>query len=826
MKVAFSNISGIDCKISNYVGFVSWEYYWSLRGFSPESSPDDIVEILNDALVNYDHVKIITPGIYEINSSIYIPNNTILEFCAGCTLKKSTGSEFSHMIINDGILTGKRNENISLIGNGLIVDANGIDKQGTIESRLKGQIQFYKVDGLDVSGLYHLSDDITNQFFLCLCDCTDFTIDDIDITSEKDGIDILSSSDGAISNIVADTGDDGIFVGIGYPGNTPVVKSCKNISIENYDDDSPIAGYGVRIYCAAWGDWTNGRTYKSYEYCLNDGKLYGRANNGDFVAANAPIHTSGKVTGADGIAWWFIQNETEYGADVDGLTIKNMTENCNRYIAQLGQVPNSKEFYQNGKIDNVVFDNLSLPEYTGSGIKLEGNINKFKIINSDITISSGRGLFYRTSSVTTPAHVEEFTIEDCTIDASAASATYVSGSLITNFTWNDFVFTDCELKFSALKGYIIDVGIASQIRNITALRTIFTDMERFIKPSAASVIDSIISTSYCEFVSCKYLCSITEDNNTIHFIGDHNIYSEPTNYLFYNDQNGSTLDINVTNSSGIVTSTKVRNNILVNVIACDLSYITHEEYQSVYDSFINKPSSADIDIQSIWMKGMVEAGYYAKAELLDMFSVHTNNGVEGCKNWKSPGTFDPSMVNTPAFEAYAGFTGIPTGDNCIRLNFIPSVDGTLIGQNNICAIIGIGSSDPDNLYDFGAMDDNAYFLIAGETGGNTNFYCNDKQASIIAVDPNEIAHFAMSRNFSTHYYKHKNYVRSSAAPDSTGFVSKELYACGRNNNDTIIANLRQVRYVFLFSYLLEEEVNSVIALTEAYLDNYGKGLIS
>lgn len=250
------------------------------------------------------------------------------------------------------------------------------------------------------------------------------------------------------------------------------------------------------------------------------------------------------------------------------------------------------------------------------------------------------------------------------------------------------------------------------------------------------------------------------------------------------------------------------------------------QYDTVYSRFINKPSDTDAIIQNTWLKGMVDGGYFAKAEFLDMFSVHTNAGGEGLINWKNPGTFNPAEVGTPAFEAYSGFTGNNGDGSCLRLHFIPSSDGTIIGQDNIMAMIGIGSSNAANIYDFGAGDGTTYFLLSGETGGNTVFYCNTSGTASLAVAPNEIAHFAFGRNEGVGFYYYKNISSNYiGARPSNGFISKELYACGRNNNDVIIGNNRQLRYAFLFSYLTTAEINGIINLTEAYLTNYGKNLI-
>jgi hypothetical protein len=101
--------------------------------------------------------------------------------------------------------------------------------------------------------------------------------------------------------------------------------------------------------------------------------------------------------------------------------------------------------------------------------------------------------------------------------------------------------------------------------------------------------------------------------------------------------------------------------------------------------------------------------------------------------------------------------------------------------------------------------------------------CNDTTSSSTS-NTNGKRHFAMSRGAAGSYDRYINLVKTTIAVNSTGEVNVNLYACGYDNNGGLAASNRQVRYVMLFTYLTESEVQAVIGIMETYLDSIGTGL--
>lgn len=213
-------------------------------------------------------------------------------------------------------------------------------------------------------------------------------------------------------------------------------------------------------------------------------------------------------------------------------------------------------------------------------------------------------------------------------------------------------------------------------------------------------------------------------------------------------------------------------------------------YTLVYNSFTNKPSVADAAIQAT-------------------------------KNWKLPGTFDPTLVNSPGWVAYAGFTGEAT--KYVELNFNPTANGTLVSKNNICLMWGVGTNVNETAYDVGGNDAAVYLRHRARASNFARMYCNDATAKT-AANASSIAHYAMSRGLAANYDSYINLVKVNQVVASTGLINISLLACGANGNGTKAGCTKQLRYFFLFSYLTQAEVLAVIGIMEAYLDNYGTGL--
>ena len=266
--------------------------------------------------------------------------------------------------------------------------------------------------------------------------------------------------------------------------------------------------------------------------------------------------------------------------------------------------------------------------------------------------------------------------------------------------------------------------------------------------------------------------------------------------------------------------------------ACDLSYngdlnkeiFTSDEMEDVWDAMTVKPNHATLQAMDAMMSSLIDGGYFAKAEFIDIFAVHTNANLEACINWHDPGTFNAIPDGPPAFTAYQGFTGNFAGVKFVDLNFNPVADGVAIGQDNICVVMGVGNNIQQTYRDFGASDDTDYLTINSYDASNQFLARCNSTTTIGRSHTDGKKHFAMSRNNAANFDMYMNLTKSNKVQASTGEVNANLFCCGYNNNGTPAASDRQVRYVMLFTYLTETEVYDVIGIMETYLDAIGTGL--
>lgn len=253
-------------------------------------------------------------------------------------------------------------------------------------------------------------------------------------------------------------------------------------------------------------------------------------------------------------------------------------------------------------------------------------------------------------------------------------------------------------------------------------------------------------------------------------------------------------------------------------------WTTHSDpYSLVYQAMPVKPTVADGLIQQKLLNALVDGGYYAKAELIDIFATHA--GGQNV-NWANPGTFDPAPVNAPVFTAYGGYKGATTGTKYVRLNFNPTTNGTKISQNNICCIVGVGDDSAADTFDFGAASGSTTYLLLQRKSTAAQFF-NNASSGVTITSTMAGGHVASSRTAGNSYKVMTNYIgEATKTTASNGLVDNELYVCGYNNKGTPNISERTIRYVMVFSALTEAEIRDVVGAMEEYLRNYSKQLIA
>jgi hypothetical protein len=544
--------------------------------FLTTNSGADNVAALNDALTNHRSVKITTPGVYEIDGTIWIPSNTKLEFVAGCTIKKMANIpvQYTHVFANKGCLTGTRNSNISLIGNGLVVEVNGIHDINTTY-RMRGNLNFFRVDGLIVSGIYN-DDNEADQYFSHGADLTSFNYSHFDLSGHKDGLNFCGPlNNGVIEDIAVDTNDDGIIL-MTNNGSVvaPSLGDIQNIALNR------ITGNGIshpttprfRIASSSWANWAGGNTYDLSDLCVNAGNIYIKDNTVAMVAANAPVHISGSVTGADGIKWSWLQAGTITEANVKNVTIT--TFNCGGGNLPFNFSADSwageyRSYYPgtegNSYIENIIIDGMTWSASGGAtynAFRGEGAIKKFTLKNSNLDLTGTSGALYYAYTTIGTVPFENINIENCNIKLPNATnyLFYKSSSHIGNIINVSDSVINCGGQDLILAG-------SNEHIDLTLINTTIDHVGRLINCLTAN--NDIVANG-CTFTNCHRLCYAENLNQTITFTSDGCTFGNPTIMLFDQATIALTgLTINVTNSIGSPDTAKITNGY-VDIINCSL----------------------------------------------------------------------------------------------------------------------------------------------------------------------------------------------------------------------------------------------------------------
>lgn len=247
-----------------------------------------------------------------------------------------------------------------------------------------------------------------------------------------------------------------------------------------------------------------------------------------------------------------------------------------------------------------------------------------------------------------------------------------------------------------------------------------------------------------------------------------------------------------------------------------------DQYKAVMAAMtVTKPSATDQIFQNAWLKGLIDLGVLSKGIVINNYACQDSQS--SLLNWVSPGTFNPSLVSTPAFTAYKGFKGSAGKD--INLNFTPSTNGAgFLGKDDITVLIGVNEEIVDDNPDFGSISSAQSIQIWSKTTGLVSVRLNTGTSDSTIRSAYSKRYFALSRNNATQINIFKNLSKktiSTAAAASSALTDSPLYACGRSASS--ISN-KTLSFAMVFKYLTDSEIQGIMKICDAYLKNYGNNI--
>jgi len=338
-------------------------------GFSPEASGIQNANALQKALDLGGTVAVYTTGTYKIATTVYIGGNTTLIFGAGVFLEKTdeTG-EFCHVILNKGALTKVYDEHIEV--RGLYVKVNGMDNRKFQVFGLHGQLAFFYVKDLKISG-FRCMDLGRAQYGIHICTFEDISVTDTIIKGDKDGVHLGKGKRFYIGGGTFETGDDAVALNAhDYDVGNPELGWIEDGIVENCHDlaSERRAGYFCRILAGAWVDWYEGMEVQKSDTVVHNGRLYRVRANPDgtmYVSKTPPTHSSG-IMEINGISWVMVQDDVTYTVGVRNVTFRNIFVSKHRssaFSVHFDTGRYSRSVYPGAQLpvqENLSFDNIRI----------------------------------------------------------------------------------------------------------------------------------------------------------------------------------------------------------------------------------------------------------------------------------------------------------------------------------------------------------------------------------------------------------------------------------------------------------------------------------
>jgi len=546
-------------------------------GFLPTNTASQNVTAWN--ALKSGIVNITTPGVYDINSTLLLNSNTTYNFCEGCTIRK-TGDKttYLHIFLNRGALTYSADSNIKFFGHGLRLMVNGLDDTTLgIVRCMFAQFQFHKVTNFIVDG-YYINDGGTYQFLMSLSDCRFGFVTNTSFYGNKDCFKMVACSDITVDQITTSSRDDGISICANdYLYNSPSVGDCERISISNWTDNPYVGGLSNAILFLqdSWSDFVSGATYVRQETISNNGRIYKKTSpNASNVSTVAPTHTTGSVTGADGITWRWYADSTVKSVTVRDITLTNVSILSNRNFIgfDVDTLPANKAGL--AKMENIVIDNLTFNPATAykSIIRNSGRMGTVTLKNSNINPSLPIAVYSGVQNLKV-SNMDNLIIDNSTIGLSVPYS--VLGQCDNNalIGMSKYTITNSTVNTSTSNGALFGPSRTGQFTDVVFTDVIFNSLFTMIAQTAGWTQDMSILATRCSFRTPRQLLGINNNpGNVIKFTSRGCTYETPTLNLFTNGNVGSSLTIDVAGSIGTPTPSKVKGTN-VTVIALDLPIV-------------------------------------------------------------------------------------------------------------------------------------------------------------------------------------------------------------------------------------------------------------
>lgn len=241
------------------------------------------------------------------------------------------------------------------------------------------------------------------------------------------------------------------------------------------------------------------------------------------------------------------------------------------------------------------------------------------------------------------------------------------------------------------------------------------------------------------------------------------------------------------------------------------------ESSAIFAAFTTPPTTARKALIDACVVSLKTAGVWAKLDALYMFAAADSQA--GLINWKNPGTYNGTAVNSPTFTADHGFVGNGTS-SYVDLNYNPGTAGGHLSQDSASAGIWSLTNSAADCSDLGGSDGSAQILfqINWSDGKFYSDITNNIDSATVVAD--SLGHNVLSRTASGSYAKYK--AGSSIATISSasiGVPNSDMLVGAKkaSGGGAIQFSSRQYAAAHLGGGLTAGEVASLYAAQHTYL---------
>ena len=229
------------------------------------------------------------------------------------------------------------------------------------------------------------------------------------------------------------------------------------------------------------------------------------------------------------------------------------------------------------------------------------------------------------------------------------------------------------------------------------------------------------------------------------------------------------------------------------------------------------------------IKSLKDDGLWIKLDFFFCFALSYDDNSETLINWKHPGDTKASLVNSPTFTSYEGYT---TNGTSSYINLYQKlVTGRYATQDSSCIFFYARTAvnTPSSPYiDMGAGNGTDYNEIGHANPPTTYVALNGPGSSNTDTDNAGLKCLVRDSSTQLRYYENGSAKAwSPKANTSNGTVSHYIFVGARSDSGTP-SNYSGKQYSFAGGgkELTATDVSNLTDIIENYMDYYGKGVIS